>query len=148
MEVSLIFTFHFLSELRSFGPELLRDVSGARQRCFQDGSKLLSSLQYRTLINSLRRVAISTASSFDLIQSLNSGKITPVRETEAPSRIGYIFTGQGAQYYNMGRELYGRYPVYASTLNACEEYLTSLGAPFSLLGIFKLHLRNLGDCTN
>jgi acyl transferase domain-containing protein len=42
------------------------------------------------------RVAISAPSSFELIQSLNSGKITPVRETE-PLRLGFIFTGQGAQ---------------------------------------------------
>lgn len=40
------------------------------------------------------RVAISTTSSFDLIQALNSGKILPSRETEAP-RIGFVFTGQG-----------------------------------------------------
>jgi acyl transferase domain-containing protein len=43
------------------------------------------------------RVAISSTSSFDLIQSLNSGKITPARETEPP-RIGFIFTGQGMVY--------------------------------------------------
>jgi len=40
------------------------------------------------------RVAISAKLSFDLIQALNSGKITPVRETDPP-RIGFIFTGQG-----------------------------------------------------
>src|SRR6187402_937673 len=34
------------------------------------------------------RIAISTSASFELIQALNSGKITPVRETEAP-RIGF-----------------------------------------------------------
>ncbi|CZR50438.1 related to polyketide synthase [Phialocephala subalpina] len=79
------------------------------------------------------RVAISTSSSFNLIQALNSGKVTPVRETEAATRIGFIFTGQGAQYFNMGRELYDQYPVYASTLDACDRYLAFLGAPFSLL---------------
>ncbi|KUJ09043.1 BcPKS8, polyketide synthase [Mollisia scopiformis] len=79
------------------------------------------------------RIAISTTSSFDLIQALNSGKVTPVRETDAASRIGFIFTGQGAQYFNMGRELYFQYPVYASTMDACDEYLASIGAPFSLL---------------
>ncbi|RDW89221.1 polyketide synthase BcPKS8 [Coleophoma cylindrospora] len=78
------------------------------------------------------RLAISTASSFELIQTLNSGKITPSRETEAP-RIGFIFTGQGAQWNAMGRELYAEYPVFASTLDACDDYLASQGAPFSLV---------------
>jgi acyl transferase domain-containing protein len=49
------------------------------------------------------RVAISTTSSFDLIQALNSGKVMPVRGETEGLRIGFIFTGQGAQYYNMGR---------------------------------------------
>jgi len=81
------------------------------------------------------RVAISTTSSFDLIQTLNSGKTLPARETEPP-RIGFIFTGQGAQYYNMGRELYDQYPVYKATIDACDRYLVSLGAPFSLIGAY------------
>ncbi len=80
------------------------------------------------------RVAIPTTSSFDLIQALNSGKVLPVRGEAEGLRIGFIFTGQGAQYYNMGRELYEQYPVYASTIDSCDRYLASLGAPFSLLG--------------
>ena len=79
------------------------------------------------------RVAISTTSSFDLISSLNSGKICPARETE-PLRLGFIFTGQGAQWNAMGRELYGRYPIFAATIDACDRCIASLGASFSLLG--------------
>jgi acyl transferase domain-containing protein len=78
------------------------------------------------------RVAIPTSSSFELIQSLNSGKISPSREAEAP-RIGFVFTGQGAQWNAMGRELYDQYPIFASTLDACDRYLQSLGASFSLI---------------
>jgi acyl transferase domain-containing protein/NADPH:quinone reductase-like Zn-dependent oxidoreductase len=78
------------------------------------------------------RVAISTTSSIDLIQALNSGKVLPSRETEPP-RIGFIFTGQGAQWNAMGRELYEYYPIFSSTLAACDKFLESLGAPFSLI---------------
>lgn len=79
------------------------------------------------------RVAIGASSSFELIQSLNSGKIMPARETE-PIRLGFIFTGQGAQFAQMGWGLYEHYPVFAATIDACDRYLTSLGSPFSLAG--------------
>jgi acyl transferase domain-containing protein/NADPH:quinone reductase-like Zn-dependent oxidoreductase len=79
------------------------------------------------------RVAIAASSSFELIQSLNSGKVLPIRETE-PLRIGFIFTGQGAQFAQMGWGLYEHYPVFAETIDACDRYLTSLGSPFSLTG--------------
>ncbi|TVY82152.1 Reducing polyketide synthase [Lachnellula suecica] len=92
------------------------------------------------------RVAIPTTSSFDLIQALNSGKVLPVRENDP--RIGFVFTGQGAQYYNMGRELYENYPVYASTIESCDRYLASLGAPFSLAGTFAHYLHVLASITD
>lgn len=78
------------------------------------------------------RVAISSDSSFSLIQALNGGKVSPVRET-GPPRIGLVFTGQGAQWNAMGRELYDQYPVFASSLDACDRHLDSLGASFSLI---------------
>jgi acyl transferase domain-containing protein len=83
------------------------------------------------------RVAIPTTSSFDLIQALNGGKVTPVRGDNEGMRIGFIFTGQGAQYHNMGRELYEQYPIYASTIDTCDRLLGSLGASFSLVGTYE-----------
>jgi acyl transferase domain-containing protein len=85
------------------------------------------------------RVAISASTSFDMIQSLNSGKLTPARETEIP-RIGLVFTGQGAQWNAMGRELYDQYPVYAATMDACDKCLASYGAPFSIIGQYYKHI--------
>lgn len=106
-----------------------------RPEFFQNG--LLDNVAYtlgqrRSLLQ--WRVAISASSSFDLSEALNNGKTIPVRETE-PLRIGFIFTGQGAQWNAMGRELYEQYPVFAATIDSCTEYLTSLGASFSLLGM-------------
>ncbi|PVH85769.1 BcPKS8, polyketide synthase [Cadophora sp. DSE1049] len=104
-----------------------------RPEIFQ--SELMSNVAYtlgqrRSLMQ--WRVAISTPTSFELIETLNSGKATPTRQTESP-RIGFIFTGQGAQWNAMGRELYEHYPVFQATMDACEECLVSFGAPFSLL---------------
>jgi acyl transferase domain-containing protein len=116
-----------------------------RPEIFQND--LMSNLAY-TLARRSRlqwRVAIPTTSSFDLIQALNGGKILPVRGETEGLRIGFIFTGQGAQYNNMGRELYEQYPIYASTIDACDRYLIFLGAPFSLLGMSEPRLSEISS---
>jgi acyl transferase domain-containing protein len=53
---------------------------------------------------------------------------------ESP-RIGYVFSGQGAQWYAMGRELIVEYPVFRDALKEAEAHLHSLGATWSLLGM-------------
>ncbi|KAI1120739.1 ketoacyl-synt-domain-containing protein [Nemania abortiva] len=79
------------------------------------------------------RVAIPALRSFDLIEAINGQKLSPGKESD-PLRIGFIFTGQGAQWYGMGRELYQQYPVFANAIDYADVCLGSLGAPWSLLG--------------
>jgi acyl transferase domain-containing protein len=83
------------------------------------------------------RVAIPASTSFELVEQLNSGKVTPTREIESP-RIGFIFTGQGAQWAQMGKTLYDHFPVFAAAIDKCDEYLVTLGATFSLKGKFNI----------
>ncbi|KAI1346627.1 ketoacyl-synt-domain-containing protein [Xylaria sp. FL0043] len=78
------------------------------------------------------RVAIPALRSFDLIEAINGQRLTPGKESE-PLRIGFIFTGQGAQWHGMGRELYQQYPVFANAIDYADVCLGSLGAPWSLL---------------
>ncbi|KAK1569964.1 beta-ketoacyl synthase domain-containing protein [Colletotrichum navitas] len=78
------------------------------------------------------RVAIPAQDSFELIETLNSGKVIPGKETE-PLRIGFVFTGQGAQWWGMGRELYGTYPIYTAAIDRADECLKKLGAEWSLV---------------
>lgn len=83
-----------------------------------------SHLQYRVAIPALR--------SFDLIDAINSQRVSPSKEVD-PLRIGFIFTGQGAQWYGMGRELYDQYPVFSHAIDYADECLRELGAPWSLI---------------
>ena len=44
-------------------------------------------------------------------------------------RIGFIFTGQGAQWYAMGRQLLEQSPIFRQTLERCTEVLSRLPDP-------------------
>ena len=63
----------------------------------------------------------------------------------APTRIGsdpllgFVFTGQGAQWYAMGRELLLAYPKFNASVFAADLYLRKLGCPWSLVGKFASH---------
>jgi acyl transferase domain-containing protein/NADPH:quinone reductase-like Zn-dependent oxidoreductase len=79
------------------------------------------------------RIAITSSSSVDLVEALSNGKVLPCKQELEALRIGWIFTGQGAQWWAMGRELYQQYPVYAAALDQADEHLCSIGASFSLV---------------
>ena len=53
--------------------------------------------------------------------------------------VGFIFTGQGAQWYAMGRELITQYQVFRTSLELSDQYIRGLGASWSLLGKFDTH---------
>ena len=67
------------------------------------------------------------------IQALDSPRFKPGRRASDRPRIGMIFTGQGAQWYAMGRELLTSYPVFRRSIEEADAYLHALGADWSLL---------------
>lgn len=69
-------------------------------------------------------------SAEDLQPRLRGGISKPYR-TGLPPRISFIFTGQGAQWFAMGRELFAS-PTFRSSLEAAEQYLRGLGCCWSL----------------
>jgi acyl transferase domain-containing protein len=52
--------------------------------------------------------------------------------------VCYVFTGQGAQWYGMGRELL-QYEVFRNSMVESDVYFTSLGSDWSLMGKFKAY---------
>ncbi|KAK3681631.1 hypothetical protein B0T22DRAFT_299554 [Podospora appendiculata] len=80
--------------------------------------------------------AHATPYSTDLeqvIRGLDVPQFKPVRLSSVAPRIGMVFTGQGAQWHAMGRELLAAFPIFRSTLFAAEGCLRGFGADWSLL---------------
>jgi acyl transferase domain-containing protein/NADPH:quinone reductase-like Zn-dependent oxidoreductase len=78
------------------------------------------------------RIAITASSSADLVVALSCGKILPCKQETQDLSIGWVFTGQGAQWWAMGRELYDQYPIYTAAIDRADAHLRRIGADFSL----------------
>ncbi|ORY57229.1 uncharacterized protein BCR38DRAFT_461375 [Pseudomassariella vexata] len=77
------------------------------------------------------REAFVASSLSELSEKLCAGDGTLLRSSE-PSGLGFVFTGQGAQWCRMGAELMEGYPVFSNTMMAAEKHLRSLGSRWSL----------------
>lgn len=81
--------------------------------------------------------SFTVAKSLDeLIQHLEQGLTKPVRSTRTP-KIGFVFTGQGAHWHAMGRELL-KHSVFRESLEKAECAFRSLGSTWLLIGTFFL----------
>lgn len=77
-------------------------------------------------------VAITASTPDAMIQNLSDATTSMSKATEMP-RIGFVFTGQGSQWAQMGKELFHTYPTYARTIAEADRALTSLSADWSLI---------------
>lgn len=71
------------------------------------------------------------ADSVDKLTGAISSDLSKPLRSSAPPRVSFVFTGQGAQWYAMGREL-KHYPVFAASLKRSERVLKAIGCPWSL----------------
>ncbi|KAF2676018.1 hypothetical protein K458DRAFT_447715 [Lentithecium fluviatile CBS 122367] len=70
------------------------------------------------------------ASVAKFIANLGEDLAKPIRSAGAPN-IGFVFTGQGAQWHAMGLEL-SVHPVYQKAIEAATKYFKSLGCRWSV----------------
>lgn len=72
--------------------------------------------------------------SLGLLRALKSSEVKPVRAMDRAPPLGFIFTGQGGQWYAMGREFIDAYPLFKQTLLQSDRHLKDFGARSSLMG--------------
>lgn len=73
------------------------------------------------------RAVVSAASLDELMTALETGQGLAVSAHKAcitvPKKIAFAFTGQGTQYFNMGRRLYADNPTYRKVFDQCADLL-------------------------
>ncbi|KAL2678957.1 hypothetical protein Neosp_009711 [[Neocosmospora] mangrovei] len=77
------------------------------------------------------RLAVDASSIEGLISSLDSASSQAIK-TSKESDLVFIFTGQGAQWFAMGRELL-QIPVFRSSLDESSRYLYQQGSHWDLM---------------
>lgn len=91
------------------------------------------------------RLAVVVASKSELREQLaTTAESTVEIAPEKTGKIAFLFTGQGSQYVNMGRQLYETQPTFRKAVDRCHEILNSyLETP--LLDILYPDLENGGE---
>jgi len=79
------------------------------------------------------RAAIVASSAKELEDTLSKGQQATRAATEPG--LGFVFTGQGAQWAQMGRGLM-HYPPYRQSLESADVYLRKIGCEWSVIGEF------------
>ena len=104
------------------------DLSG------EDIDTHMSNLAFTLAIrrSSLPWKSFMLANSIHSLQWLHRQLSKPVKTAGEPS-LGFIFTGQGAQWWGMGRELV-TFQIFRDSLQKSEQYLQVLGCPWLLFG--------------
>ena len=83
--------------------------------------------------SSLAWRSFTVASSLKQLHDMQAEFSKPMRAVMNP-KLGFVFTGQGAQWYAMGRELLA-FSVYRDSIQEADLRLKSFGCQWSLLGM-------------
>lgn len=84
------------------------------------------------------KLAVSASSIDELKTAITARELDFTQALYKTPRLGFVFTGQGAQWHAMGRELFDVYPVYHDAIVEADHHLVKLGAEWSLAGIYTI----------
>ncbi|KAK4210832.1 putative polyketide synthase [Rhypophila decipiens] len=121
-------TKRMVTQLKDYLETINRDSS-------KDDAQLLNDLAYT--LNQRRsrfswNTAVTAKTKKELIAALDPAAVPLARsESDKPPRLGFVFTGQGAQWHAMGRELLLTYPVFRDAVLEGEQILKDFGCPWS-----------------
>jgi emericellamide synthase (highly reducing iterative type I polyketide synthase) len=81
------------------------------------------------------RLALVSSNLDNLVDQLIMASQSPVpsRSKKGQSRIAFVFSGQGAQYAEMGRQLFKSYPSFIRSIERARQRLIELGCHWDLL---------------
>ena len=87
------------------------------------------------------RVSFTCSSVDDLSEQLDKVRLDQPRVKQGSRPIIFVFSGQGASYFGMGRELIETSPVFKDTVKHCDKLVEGLGFP-SILHLLESKDRN------
>ncbi|KAL2813982.1 hypothetical protein BJX63DRAFT_393264 [Aspergillus granulosus] len=90
-----------------------------------DISDLARSLSTRRSMHPYRTFAIASPGG-QLVEPWDSAVWKSLPPAPTPGRLGFVFTGQGAQWWAMGRQLIQQSPLFLQRLQYCDEVLQAL----------------------
>lgn len=79
------------------------------------------------------KAVVSISDTNGLIATLESPN-TQICNFDGKPRLGFVFTGQGAQWHAMGRELLSTYSVFKQSILEAEQILKDFGCSWSAVG--------------
>lgn len=109
--------------LTNFGKEERANSGWLHDLAFTLGNKR-SILPWRSFC------AASTV--LELSEALEATDFPKIRSGTAAMRLAYVFTGQGAQWAQMGLELF-QFPTFKQSVMAADSHLKKLGCPWSVV---------------
>ncbi|KAL1865340.1 Type I Iterative PKS [Diaporthe australafricana] len=115
----------------------LRDYLDRRIPNIKEKEKYLTDLSH-TLASKRTNFpwrATVKAESLEQLKEVLSTAPTALRTGSDNGRLALVFTGQGAQWAGMGRELIAAYPVFSKSLEDADAYLKSLGSSWSVFDV-------------